>query len=266
LAFAKKLSGVEIRKVCWVHEGEFAYELFSSCPGLYGRDGCYDFRDLFKYVDEVYCVSEYSKKVAEKYTDKQIRILPYYIKDDYRGDRGLIIEKDSKLRIGMFGTVEKRKGIKLLDSAVRMLPIKIRKNITFFLCGGITNDAIPNESFQYLGKLPHGMLLEGYNKIDLLICPSLDDPLPISVCEALMMECPVAVSKNTGFYSLLHDNQFVFECDNAELKDCLVQIYEERDSLIGIGKTGRLVYLDNFTKDKFNESVMEMIKGSLSED
>lgn len=259
LAFAKNVSNVNVRKICWVHEGEYAYELFSKCFGLYARNDIYDYHDLFNYVDEIYCVSEYSKHITEKYTNKPIEIFPYYIKDNC--DRIIKTNKSTgkELKIGLFGTVEKRKGIELLDSAIKLLPTKIRDNISIILCGKLTNDVPYNVRFKYLGLVPHETLLDLYNQIDLLICPSLDDPLPISVCEALMMECPVAVSSKTGFYSLLSDTQYVFDCDKNDLKNCLCDIYKEKDELVEIGNGGRKIFLDYFTEDKFNENLVKIV-------
>ena len=257
-AFAKNIKDIKTKKICWVHEGQFAYDIFSKYYGLYGRETNYDFVDLMKYVDECYCVSEYSKQVTVKYTDKIKGILPYYI-DKINKETNQDYNKSNKLSLGLYGTVEVRKGIFLLKNAVDLLPKNISDKIEIHVIGAINLPLFKDDHFKYYGPLEHDLLLKSFNKIDVLICPSLDDPLPITACEALMFACPIAVSENTGFYNFINeDNGFRFKTNEQAIADCICQIYNNKIKLKDIGKNGRKLYLDSFTKTSFKENIKKI--------
>jgi glycosyltransferase involved in cell wall biosynthesis len=259
LVSAKNTQSLKGKRIAWVHEGFFAYELFSKTDTAYGLGRKLNFNELFNYVDEVYCVSDYSAEITENYTDKKIKILPYYIEhiEHERNHR-----EHYDLTVGMIGTVEKRKGIDLVMDAVK----NAKFDIKVILIGGIDRgyaEKIVNKNpkISYIGRMSHDVIMKSYDRFDLVMCPSMDDPMPIVCAEAFMMGCPVLVSENTGTYSLIDNkkNGIVCEYNSNSLLKALEWCYRNKKLLKDIGVRGKEIYKENFTYNVFEENIKQML-------
>ena len=255
-ALAPKINGINGKLICWVHEGMVAYNLFAQ-RGCYGRKMPFDFNKLFKSVDKIYCVSEYSRKITNNFTDKEIEILTYYL-DNCISDKPK--RNNKKFTIGCFGTIERRKGIHLLNEAINKLDTTLQENIDVIVCGNEVMSINDYHNLKYIGKLSHKDLIDCYKMIDILVCPSLDDPLPMTVCEAFANKCPVLVSECTGFYDDIEDgvNGLVCKCDADDLAKAIEYAYNNQYNLEKIGNSGHLIYLSKFTKDCFRDSLTKI--------
>ena len=114
----------------------------------------------------------------------------------------------------------------------------------------------------YLGEMNHSDLLNFLSSVDVLLCPSLDDPMPIVCTEAMMFSKPVIVSTNTGTASFIQEgvNGYVVKAGDAEeLAKAIERAVVEKDKLTEMGKQARLVYEQNFTFEKFEDNIRRMI-------
>ena len=256
LALSQKINGINGKIICWVHEGKAAYNLFAQ-RGCYGRKTPFNFKELFKLVDSVYCVSEYSKKLTKIFTDKEIYILPYYL-DECISSKPKRMNK--KFTIGCFGTLEPRKGIDILNAAIDKLDARLQENIDVIVCGAESMPINGYHHLKYIGKLSHKALIDCYKMIDLLVCPSLDDPLPMTVCEAFANKCPVLVSEYTGFYNIIEDtiNGLVCKYDVDDLAKSIEYAYNNQNKLEKIGLSGHMIYLSKFTKENFENNLKQI--------
>ena len=241
------------KRIVWIHEGPFAYRLFETTTSSYGLGRKLDFKDLIQYVDEVYCVSDWSAEITEKYTDKEIKILPYYIENI---DHKRCHKQSNELIIGLIGTVEERKGIKVLANALKKVP----NNVHVVSIGSIMQP-VQSSKITYLGKQNHDFVLNAYDNFDLLICPSEDDPMPIVCAEAFMLGCPVFVSENTGISLLIeqYHNGVTFDYSVRGVTDAIKWACNNKRLLEGIGKRGKDVYKNFFSYKFFAEGINKII-------
>lgn len=242
------------KRIAWIHEGPFAYKLFETTITSYGLGRKLNFKDLIQYVDDIYCVSDWSADITEKYTDKEVKILPYYIENS---DHKRCRKESQGLTIGLIGTVEERKGIKVLAEALKKVPNNIR-----VISIGTPMQPIPSDKIVYLGKMPHEKVLDAYNNFDLLICPSEDDPMPIVCAEAFMLGCPVFASNNTGVSLLIKQcfNGYTFEYSVKGVKDAINWANQHRHLLNDMGERGKQIYKDVFTLEVFNKEIDSIFK------
>lgn len=241
------------KKIIWIHEGAYCYDIFGKPTVAYGLNRAIDYRKLIGLVDEIYCVSEWSANTTRKYTDKEIKILPYYIEEENINRS----HKDSKgLYIGLIGTVEARKGVYFLSEALKKLPSDVH-----VISIGKAINPVFNDKILYLGCQKHDFVLSAYNKFDLLICPSEDDPMPIVCAEAFMLGCPVFVSQNTGTSALIEDkfNGVTFEYSVNGIINAIKWAYSHKFLLEDIGERGRNIYKNNFTYNKFKENITNLL-------
>lgn len=241
------------KRIAWIHEGPFAYKLFETTVTSYGLGRKLNFKDLIQYVDDIYCVSDWSAEITEKYTDKEVKILSYYIENS---DHKRCHKENQGLTIGLIGTVEERKGIKVLAEALKKVPNNIR-----VISIGTPMQAIPSDKIVYLGKMPHEKVLDAYDNFDLLICPSEDDPMPIVCAEAFMLGCPVFVSNNTGVSLLIeqYHNGVTFDYSVRGVIDAIKWACNNKSQLETIGERGKKIYKDFFTFDVFNKEIEELM-------
>ena len=113
-------------------------------------------------------------------------------------------------------------------------------------------------NIEYIYAVSRKEISQLYNKIDVLICCSLEDSLPVVVTEALMFNKIVITSSGTGQYSLIKDgiNGYKFNKNDAkQLRDKMISAYENKDNEI-IKNNARLLYEQTFTIDVFQENVI----------
>lgn len=119
---------------------------------------------------------------------------------------------------------------------------------------------IPN--IKFWGRISHEEVIKYYANIDVLLCPSSVDPMPVVVTEALMLKKLVIISKAIGQSAFLIDGESCLMLDefNAE---CLADKMKEAilgDNLDQYGKAGRKIYDANFSLEKFEKNVLEAVE------
>ena len=115
--------------------------------------------------------------------------------------------------------------------------------------------------FKIMREVEHHKLLEIMSSIDILICPSRDDPMPIVCTEAMMLSKPVIVSTHTGTASFIHDgiNGFVFDSGNSkQLADSIVKAVNNSHLLPDMGKRARKIYEEYFTLEQIDKNVKQI--------
>lgn len=261
----KSISMSSPRKYCWIHDGSVAFEGWSKM---------YNLTEIFNDYDRIFAVGNYTIDLVKSYSKGEIQVenLLYGI-DDILRDSKLDninpywpIEGDEhKLKFILAGTIESRKGQKILLDALNFLPAEILEDMSFVLVGGICDKEVEQNILKskkkcvhYLGVVNHQTLLSYMRKTDVLLCPSLDDPMPIVCTEAFMLSKPVIAGTNTGTASLIRNekNGFVTVSGNARsLANNILKVYRMRDELEEIGRNGRKIYDEWFTMEVFSKNV-----------
>ena len=165
------------------------------------------------------------------------------------------------------GTIEKRKGQDVLLDSLALLTPEILNQLKIVIIGkpldaNIYNQLVKSkfDCIEILGVVPHEQILKHFIQMDILLCPSLDDPMPIVCTEAMMLSKPVIVSDHTGTASFIHDgeNGYVVQADNPKsLAEAIIKSVKAKSELPIMGKRARRVYERLFTNTKFENSIRE---------
>lgn len=245
----------------WLHEGKVSLELFSS--------------SLPKKIPDnvsVYCVGKYVQEQLKKFgVSYPTKELLYGIKD-YSGQSCEVSTK--KVRFVFPGSFEIRKNQSLLIDAVKLLPREIAGKAEFIMVGNYWDEVLYNslkkksesiENIKFMNSIPYDELMELYRSMTCMVVPSIDDPMPVVLTEAMMLSKLVLCSNGTGTSRYIEDgvNGFVFDYHNPEeLCKKMTYIIENAgdQALTDIAKEGRKVYENHFTEDAFRKNLLDAVE------
>lgn len=192
--------------------------------------------------------------------------LPYGIPDEnnFKIDSN---EKKDKTVFAIIGTCCQRKSQKICIDAFKMMSQEKRKEIELWVIGNVSNSLYcerlieatkEEEEIKFMGVCSRKKMKEVFPKIDVLLCPSEEDPMPIVVTEAMMYGKVCVVSDMVGTSEYIIDGYNGFICkqgDVCELYYKLEYILENRDMISLIGKRGRDIYDKYFSMDIFADNL-----------
>ena len=262
LQLAAFLPPTPARKILWLHEGTTAY-------ANYGR--YLELPMLFERFDHIYAVGKYAESFATRYVagKQKLDILLYGLPDESRPTDPM--PTGEKVQFLLAGTISRRKGHKVLLRTLPYLPQEVRDRITIYVAGAPVErrtakklKRLRHSCIQYLGEVPHDKLLDFYRKADAILCPSLDDPMPIVCTEGMMFSKPVITSDHTGTASFIENgrNGFVIPADDPKaLADAICQAVSRRNELPEIGKAARRIYDAYFTMEQFEQKLDAIFPG-----
>ncbi len=180
------------------------------------------------------------------------------------------VECSKKINLYCIGTIEERKGQDLLVRAIKQLPQDVLNECCFTFIGRIGSPEIYSTvkslvsckgvACESMGTVPLKDLYKQYQKMDVLICPSRDDPMPVVVADALSLGKIVVCSSNTGCASILTANNAGIVFQNNSVTDLTNSIIEairivKQKRLRSIySARARSAYKDNFSEDSFLKS------------
>lgn len=255
--------------IWWLHEGEQIYRNFEQdrLP-----------RNAAENV-KVYAVGHKAKIDAEKYMPEiQIGEFLYGVSDFFYDTEKMDLQDSSEKTIfAIVGTICRRKAQDVLLDAIEMLTLEERKKIEVWIvgetmsmeqsfCEKILERSKVIPEVKIIGALKREEMCRAYNKIDVLVCPSREDPLPVVVVEAMVMEKPSIVSSNTGFVSLLADeeNGLICEAGNVvNLCEKMQWCIRHKDKLKKLGTRAREVYHMKFSMEKFEENLCRIVEENI---
>lgn len=257
LPLIREIKDITSKKICWVHEGWMSIQSFS-----FNNKAKY-YLDLF---DEILVVGRYAENILRKeYPSlKSVNQFLYGIKDIP------CVPKESeptssKIKLIMAATIDARKGHDILIKALNLLPSDVLSKLDITIAGNEHDKNLAsmlrsqeNIDIHILGEVEHESLLKMISQSDVLLCTSIDDPMPISCTEAMMFGVPTLVSDNTGTASFIQDgvNGFVFESGNIKmLAEKFIYIVNHLEALPDIGQRAKTIYTDNFCPCSFNNNV-----------
>lgn len=254
LEFAKYIN-TNNKKICWVHEGSFGYDCESALI---------DIKSAFEHMDAVYSVGSWSKGFTDKYVPSEKSNTFLYGIEEIKKTNN--IKKNKKINFGLFGLCCDRKGQHLLVDAIKKLPSNIKKNCHFTFVGKINKTPYCKQLLKsvsgltnvtFTGQLSHDDTVSKMAEMDIIVCPSLDDPMPIVCTEAAVLGVPVIVSDQTGTCEFVDDgvNGYIYHMGQDDLSDIIQSAYRNRDNLPNMGKLWRMVYDKNFNMDIFEQNI-----------
>lgn len=260
--FIKHYINKKNKIIWWIHEGITIVDI----PEIY-----HQFPKKVSNNVNVFCVSEYSKKILEtRGLNYNPRILSYGVKNVKLINKK--INKNKKVKFISVGTICDRKGQKTLIDAIKSLPSSINDKSEYYFVGipskedkygcklqkEIVDLCKSNNFIHYIEKLKRNDMLKLISQMDVLILTSKDDPLPVVGTEAFMLGKTVITSKNTGtyFYIKNKENGLTFDTGNFQnLMNMISFCVNNKNKLKTIGKKGKKIYKNYFTNRIFKKNL-----------
>lgn len=248
-------------KLGWVHE----------CAESYKNISKEEFESIIADFNDIYIVGEHARYNALQLSPiaNNFKNLFYCIEElkEIDGNPSLKFN-DGKLHLLIAGTIQEVKGQHILGKAIAGMSKEEKDSIIVHCAGGVRDEWVRDELLGNAanqvvmeGNLNHDDLLNLLTKCDALICPSLDDQMPIVCTEAFQAKIPVLVSNQTGTASFIKEgvNGFIVKAGDADdLTRGLRELLVHRKELPEIGKRGYPIYYDNFSPNAFRNNILKL--------
>lgn len=186
--------------------------------------------DMFNLIDLFHFNSSVSKEYFQQYfPDIQGKIIPITHDSLMDTRENSNFEVNNPIHLGYIGPYDEKKGFYVYTQDLKKLDIKNKFEAHFY--GDIVDQPIFKENY----CINHGILTvdelnEEYNKLDLLVVPSLwHETFGYVVLEALLRGVPCLVSSNVGAKDLLPRN-WIFDGE-SELKKLLEELINDPDKI-----------------------------------
>lgn len=211
--------------------------------------------DILKLVDYFHFNSSVAKEQFESFLDVKGKVISISHKDiyDHRQERLYRKKNNSNLRFGYLGPVDAYKGFYALKDTLDLLEEKGYGNWHLNVHGDFINDpeTYNPKNYTFHGRYEYSQLKEMFNKIDLLIVPSIwKETFGFIGLEAQSYGVPIMVSEHVGFKDLIEDGKtgFIYKVDGNDFENKLSLILDNPSVLAKIN--------ENISKMKFS-SIME---------
>lgn len=266
------LSSKYFPTIWWIHEPDGEHEvLYRSTMEKYAQDA----HSIMSSKVEIYAVSNIAKSNFEVYYPCRIDgVLPYGIPDNAMDSQNIV--PDDMCGHGRFifviiGEVTERKSQLVFIEAALLLPELLRKDIDLWIIGSIGSSKysqhvekiaarLPN--VKILGTLSRSKMEEALRDIDVVVCPSVEDPMPIVITEGWMHGKVCIMSDATGQADMTEDGVNGLVCkagDAQDLADKMAWVLQNQDKLDGIRQKGRETYEKYFSMESFGERLEQAL-------
>ena len=128
----------------------------------------------------------------------------------------------------IIGGFSPRKAQDIFIEAVKLIDCKIRKGAQFWMIGAIEDDEYSNRiktevskdlSFKILGELTRSEVNKIYEEIDVVVCPSLEEPMSIVITEGMMYGKVCIASSDIGMAEYIVDGENGLTCSPKDPMD-----------------------------------------------
>lgn len=252
--------------ILWLHESREAYEWLGprNMP-----------QQAAAHV-QVCCAGPLALRFARQYMPAvSSQLFHYGIPDFTEGKARPEAKPHDKLTLAVIGSVYPRKAQDIVVQAAKLLPKEDWDKARIWIIGGILKqdfyDALCKEmkdppGVTYLGAFSHDRMEELYQDIDMVVCPSREDPLPVTVTEAMILGKPSIVSTMTGTADLITDREDGLVCETEDprsLADCLHWVITHPEKLPEMGQKARLLYDRYFSMQVFEDNLCKLVAQGL---
>lgn len=257
----------QVSKLCptfwWIHEPKHFYkQVFAKYPQ-------YENVNSFKKVN-IKAVSKIAQSGFNSYYPQRIfDTMAYGIPD-----MGICERHERKtITFALVGAVIENKAQDIYIQAAKLLDTPI--DISFRIIGSIGEDNYCNKirhlvendmRFKIEGKCTREEMAKIYREIDVVVCPSWEDSLPIVMTESMMYGKVCIASDKTGTADFIEDGVNGLICkagDVANLSSKMQWILDNTDKLDEMGRKARKTYEEHFTMDKFSNRLEAAIQETI---
>lgn len=244
----------------WLHEDEGGYRTYNI--------GSNDIN--IRNDTHVYGVGSKAMQAFTKYVQGvDIYDLHYGIeKHQFTG----IAKVTNKIIFAVIGAVAYHKGQDILRKAVKESWNIWKKQAEFWILGSISDELrkqYENEGqIRIFGAVDHDEVLELMEGIDVVICTSRYDTMPIVLAEAMMLKkiCITTDVTGTSDYIIPYRNGLICKSDDVQsLSEQIEWVLSNREKLKSIGEEAYKIYEKKFSEEIFEENIVNIIKNLLSD-
>jgi glycosyltransferase involved in cell wall biosynthesis len=238
----------------WLHESEDTYLENNLKIDIPDTDKLY-----------VLCGGWIAEETFKKYTHKEVyRILMYGM--PAIPAIAAIHNKNSKVRFGIIGAYSIRKGYDVLYKAIVKNEDRWKESADFCFVGTMPEEKRIEygnvENIKILGEMYPAELSAFYETIDVLIMPSLFDPMPVVVTEAMQHKKTCIVTDKVGQSRYIESGVDGVVCnagDASNLAKAIDWAIENKDALDEIGGKSYEIYERDFSMESFEENVKQLL-------
>lgn len=262
--FINCFNGSDIPFIWWIHDGGTGYSFLENYLPKHLKSNI-----------SVYCGGRYAQEMLEKSRPKYYSEVLLYGVKDWAADMKEVTVRRKKIQFLFPATFEIRKNQLLLLEAIGMLPEVIADKADFLLIGkvgdelyyrSVDNKAEKLPNVKISGPVPYDKLMDIYRETDCVVVPSIDDPMPVVLTEAMMMSKIVLCSDMTGTARYIEDgvNGFLFNSKSAsELEEKLEYVIGNFDKMDEVRKAGRKTYEQYFSQEIFTENLVNVVEKNI---
>ena len=222
----------------------------------------------------IYVVSDIARQAFTAYFPSCIpQLLPPGIKDkSYPGINSFTTEKNS-ITFAIIGILCKLKHQVLFLQAALIINQIFPNRANFLIIGKIGNDDYSKQVLALAETTPHvkmtgtlsrNQIKELYQKeIDVVVCPSLEETLSLTVIEGMMFSKVCIASDKTGISDFIIDGVNGFICNTEEVNSLVNKMQyciEHFDELSSLRLAARKTYEDNFSLQALSKRLDGIIK------
>lgn len=256
----------------WIHEPE---ELYKPVLKEFSE---YNNKALFDSVNIV-AVSRIAQNNFNEYFYNCIKKTLAYSIPDILTKKEIKYEIQSKnnriITFAIIGSIIERKAQDIFISAINQLSKEEIDKSRFYIIGSydsgeyasrIIEESKKLKNIIVTGNLTREEMNNIYSKIDIVVCPSREDPLPIVMTEAMMYRKPCIASDSTGTADYIKDGINGFVCkteDSEDLCEKMRYFIHHQEKIEIMGKEARKVYEEYFTMDKFADRLCNQMQKTI---
>lgn len=257
--------------IWWLHEPEMLYSDFFIADQRIFLD---DLQKISATNLFVYAVGPIAKNAFKKCCkDIFVQTLLYGIVDKcslFSGNQA----DSSKVIFALIGGISKLKGHDVFLEAIRLVNAIDQEQCEFWMIGidtsaygeFIRNQAKPFSNVKIFGELEHNEMDKIYEKIDVLVCPSRADTMPIVVTEAMQHYKPCIVSSCIGSAHFIKEKQNGLLCkteDARDLAEKMIWLLEHPTERVKMGIEARKIYDQYFSMKIFEKNLIHAVENVL---
>lgn len=250
-----RFSKTSIPVIWWLHEEDDVYDLYNI-----DRNSVTLGKNIYVYGVGRRAINSYLNRIGIN----NILELPYGINEvKVINDR----QKKEKLLFAIIGNVCNRKGHDVFVETILRNKDKWYHKAEFWIIGNISEEMRKkyevSDLIKVLGSVDHETILNLYAQIDVVVCPSRNDPLPVVVTEGMMNKKVCIVSDMTGSADYLTAFESGLICkagDTESLGMCIEWVLNNEQKLEAIGENAYYIYKEFFSRERFERNVLDIIK------
>lgn len=203
------------------------------------------------------------KKFKEFYPDRRIDKLLYFLPDDE-----VTVTHGSHMKIAVIGALNYRKAQDLFVEAIKKIPSNVKEKASFDLIGTVVEPVIDvekvvkeNPEINYLGEMSQSELKEYFETLDVLVCCSRDDPMPVVVTQAMQYGIACVVSDQVGQseYIINEENGYVFRSEDVDALSAILSSIIQKKNVIELGEKSKKIYEENFSSEAMKRNMEKII-------